>query len=320
MSRHHIRLGVVMDPISAIKPAKDTTLAMLLAAQARSWELRYMEPGDLFLAGRSVQAAMRPLAVCDDARDWFELGSAETHPLASLDLVLMRKNPPFDNEFLYATLLLELAEADGCLVVNRPRSLRDANEKLFTAWFPDCCPPSMATSSLARLHSFFDAEGDIVVKPLDGMGGSSVFRVREGDTNVNVILETITRGGTRTVMAQRFLPEYLEGDKRILLIDGEPIPYALARIPAPGEGRANLAAGGHGEGRELTDRDRLICARIGPRLREMGLLFVGIDVIGDWLTEINVTSPTGVRELDRIYGIDICAGLMDLVGERLAAH
>lgn len=306
-----------MDPIAAIKPAKDTTLAMLLAAQARGWALHYMEIGDLFLAGRSVQAEMRSLTVGDDPKTWFELGESETRPLADLDVILMRKDPPFDNEYLYATLLLELAERDGCLVVNRPQSLRDANEKLFTAWFPECCPPTVVSRSLSRLHAFLDAEGDIVVKPLDGMGGHSVFRVRAGDPNVNVILETVTQGGARTIMGQRFLPEYTDGDKRILLIDGEPVPHALARIPAPGEGRANLATGGTGEGRELTDRDRWICVRIGPKLHEMGLIFAGIDIIGDWLTEINVTSPTGVRELDRIYGTDICDGLMDIIEKRL---
>ena len=317
MTGKRIRLGMVMDPIAGIHPEKDTSFAMLLAAQARGWDLRYMELGDLFLAGRSVQALTRPVEVRDDPEDWFTLGEPEAQALASLDVILMRKDPPVDGEYLHATQLLDMAEADGCLVVNRPQALRDANEKLFAARVPDCCPTTVVSRSIARLRGFLEDEGDIVVKPLDGMGGRSVFRVSRGDPNTGVILETITEGGTRTVMAQRFLPEYVEGDKRILLIDGEPVPYALARIPAEGEGRANLAAGGTGKGVELTARDRQICERIAPALRERGLLFVGIDVIGDWLTEINVTSPTGVRELDRIYGIDICSGLMDAIEKRL---
>jgi glutathione synthase len=276
-----------------------------------------MEQGDPFLADGRVHASMRPLSVRDDPNGWFTLGEPETLPLASLDTVLMRKDPPLDLEYFYSTYLLELAEREGCLIVNRPQAVRDANEKLFAARFPDCCPPLLVTRDMARIRAFLNAQGDIVVKPLDGMGGASVFRLREGDPNTGVILETSTDHGRRTVMAQRFLPEYVNGDKRILLIDGEPVPQALARIPAAGESRANLAAGGTGVGVDLSERDRFICAQVGPVLREKGLLFVGIDVIGDYLTEINVTSPTCIRELDRIYDLDIAGTLMDAIARRL---
>ncbi|MDX9767440.1 MAG: glutathione synthase [Ectothiorhodospiraceae bacterium] len=312
-----VRLGVVMDPIAGINIKKDSTFAMLLAAQARGWPLFYMEQGDLFLADGRVHASMRPLSVRDDPNGWFTLGEPETLPLASLDTVLMRKDPPLDLEYFYSTYLLELAEREGCLIVNRPQAVRDANEKLFAAWFPDCCPPLLVTRDMARIRAFLNAQGDIVVKPLDGMGGASVFRLRQNDPNTGVILETSTDHGRRTVMAQRFLPEYVDGDKRILLIDGEPVPQALARIPAAGESRANLAAGGTGVGVDLTERDRFICAQVGPVLRDKGLLFVGIDVIGDYLTEINVTSPTCIRELDKIYGLDIAGTLMDAIARRL---
>lgn len=317
MNGTQIRLGVVMDPIQTIQPKKDSTLAMLLAAQERGWQIHYMEQHDLWMMEGRVHAATRPLAVRDDPGRWFELGRPEEHLLADMDVVLMRKDPPFDMEYIYSTYLLELAAAEGCLVVNRPASLRDANEKLFTAWFPQCCPPSLVTRSQARIRQFMASQGEIVVKPLDGMGGASVFRLAPGDTNVGVILETVTDHGRRCVMAQRFLPEYRQGDKRILLVDGEPVPYALARIPAEGEGRANLAAGGRGEGVPLTERDRWICAQVGPTLREKGLIFVGLDVIGDYLTEINVTSPTCIRELDAQFGLDIGGQLMEAISRHL---
>ncbi|HNK33765.1 MAG TPA: glutathione synthase, partial [Plasticicumulans sp.] len=231
-------------------------------------------------------------------------------PLAELDVLLMRKDPPFDLEYIYTTYLLERAEAEGVRVVNRPQSLRDANEKLFTAWFPQCCPPTLATRDMARLRGFVAEHGDAILKPLDGMGGAGIFRVRAGDANLNVIVETLTERGRRTALAQRFIPEISAGDKRILMIDGEPVPYALARIPAEGETRGNLAAGGRGVGQPLSERDRWICAQVGPELRRRGLVFVGLDVIGDWLTEINVTSPTCARELDAQFGLDIGADLM----------
>ena len=315
-----IKLGIVMDPIGAIKVEKDSSFAMLLAAQARGWQLRYMELPDLFLRDGRAYARMRPLKVRDDNRRWFELGEAHTAPLDSLDILLMRKDPPVDPDYFAATYLLERAKAAGVLVVNRPSSLRDVNEKLFTAWFPDCCPPTLVCARAAPILDFLDEQGDIILKPLWSMGGASVFRVRAGDPNTNVIIETLTRGGRTACMAQRYIPEISAGDKRILLIDGEPVPYALARIPAEGETRGNLAAGGRGEGVELTTRDRWICERLGPTLREKGLYFVGIDVIGDWLTEINVTSPTCIRELDRIYGLDIAGQLMDRLAEKLPAR
>jgi glutathione synthase len=312
-----IKLGVVMDPIGSIKAYKDSTLAMLLEAQVRSWPIRYMEQGDLFLRDGQACARQRALRVFDDTQRWFEWGEETTGPLSELDVILMRKDPPFDMEYVYTTYLLERAEDVGALVVNRPRSLRDANEKLFTAWFPQCTPPTLVTRAAGRIRDFLAEHGDIVLKPLGGMGGESVFRVRRDDPNVNVTIETLTAHESRYAMAQRFLPEIAQGDKRILLINGEPIPYALARVPAAGETRGNLAAGGTGTGVPLSERDRWICAQVGPVLREKGLLFVGLDVIGDYLTEINVTSPTCIRELDRQYGLHISAGLMDAIADRL---
>jgi glutathione synthase len=314
-----VRLGIVMDPIGSIKTAKDSSFAMLLAAQARGWPLFYLELADLFLRDGEVSGYGRALRVRDDPRAWFELGERETRPLAELDVILMRKDPPVDLEYLYATHLLDLAERAGTLVVNRPRALRDANEKLFAAWFPACCPPTLVTRSINRMRGFLEEHGDIILKPLDAMGGASVFRVRVDDPNRQVILEVMTAHGTRQTMAQRYIPEISEGDKRILMVDGEPVAYALARIPAPGESRGNLAAGGRGEGVALSDRDRWICAQVGPELRRRGLLFVGLDVIGDWLTEVNVTSPTCIRELDKLYGLDIAGDLMDALERRLAA-
>ena len=312
-----IKLGVVMDPIGSIKVKKDSTLAMLLEAQARGWPIHYMEQGDLFLRDGQAFARQRTLRVFDDAQRWFEWGEETTGPLSELDIILMRKDPPFDMEYVYTTYLLERAEDDGALVVNKPRSLRDANEKLFTGWFSQCTPPTLVTRAGGRLRDFFAEQGDIVLKPLGGMGGQSIFHLRRGDSNVNVVIETLTAYGTRYAMAQRFIPEIAQGDKRILLIDGEPIPYALARVPAAGEIRGNLAAGGTGIGVPLSERDRWICAQVGPTLREKGLLFVGLDVIGDYLTEINVTSPTCIRELDRLYDLHISARVMDAIVARL---
>ena len=310
-------LGVVMDPIDHIKPVKDSTLAMLLAAQARGWALSYMEQGDLYLKDGEARARRRTLTVRDDTRDWFSLGAEQDGPLSALDLVLMRKDPPFDMEYIYTTYILERAEAAGVLVVNRPQALRDANEKAYTAWFPDCCPPTLMSRDMGRIRAFLHEHKKIVVKPPDGMGGRLVFVLAEGDPNTSVVLETLTQGGNTLTVAQKFVPEIKDGDKRILLIDGEPVPYALARVPAPGEARGNLAAGGTGVGVPLSDRDRWICSRVGPTLKAKGLVFVGLDVIGDWLTEINVTSPTCIRELDKIYSLDIAAGLMDVLAKKL---
>ena len=312
-----VKLGVVMDPISEITVKKDSSLAMLLAAQARGWSLSYMEPKDLYLRDGICHARMRPLVVRDHPRDWFDLADAETKPLSDLQVVLMRKDPPFDMEYVYATYLLERAEQSGVLVVNKPQSLRDANEKVYTAWFPQCCPPTLVTREKSRLYEFLKAEKEIIVKPLDGMGGASIFRVRDGEANTNVIFETMTAHESRFMMAQRFLPAIREGDKRVLLINGEPVPYALARVPAEGDARGNLAAGAKGVGVELGERERWIAAQVGPVVRDKGLMFVGLDVIGDYLTEINVTSPTCIRELDAIYGLNIGAQLMDAIEAQL---
>ncbi len=312
-----IHLGIVMDSISTIKVHKDSSFAMLLAAQKRGWQLFYMEQSDLYLRDGRVSASMRKLRVHDRDSDWFEWSAGEELPLSALDVILMRKDPPMDMEYLYTTYLLDRAELEGVLVVNRPAALRDNNEKLFTAWFPQCCAPSLVSREPRRLRAFLDVHQDIILKPLDAMGGASIFRVRADDPNISVILETLTSLGQRTTMAQKFIPEISQGDKRILLIDGEPVPYGLARIPAKGETRGNLAAGGRGEGLELSDRDRWICAQVGPELRKRGLMFVGLDVIGDYLTEINVTSPTCIRELDQLYGLDIAGQLMDSIETRL---
>ena len=312
-----IKLGVVMDPIGSIKAYKDSTLAMLLEAQARGWTIRYMEQGNLFLRDGQTFARQRDLKLFDDTQRWFEWGGESTGPLSGLDVILMRKDPPFDMEYVYTTYLLERTEDAGVLVVNKPRSLRDANEKLFTAWFPQCTPPTLVTRAAGRIRDFLAEQGDVILKPLGGMGGESVFRLRRDDPNINVVIETLTARESRYTMAQRFIPEIAQGDKRILLIDGEPIPYALARVPAKGETRGNLAAGGSGIGVPLSERDRWICAQVGPLLRDKGLLFVGLDVIGDYLTEINVTSPTCIRELDRLYELNISAKLMDTIAAQL---
>ncbi|MEE8342234.1 MAG: glutathione synthase [Gammaproteobacteria bacterium] len=314
-----VRLGVVMDPIGSIHFHKDSTLAMLLAAQKRGWELQYMEQGDLALQDGTAFAVMRSLTVTDDADKWYELSTPVFAPLDSLHVILMRKDPPWDMEYVYTTIMLARAEAAGVLVVNRAGALRDVNEKLFTAWFPQCCAPTLVTRDEDRLRNFLSEHGEMILKPLHGMGGESVFLLRQGDANTNVTIELLTDHGRRFTMAQKYLPEISRGDKRILVIDGEPVPYALARIPAAGESRGNLAAGGHGEGVALSERDRWICEQVAPTLREKGLWFVGLDVIGDYLTEINVTSPTCIRELDRIYGLNIAAQLMDCIEAKLEA-
>ncbi len=311
------RLGVVMDPIGSVRIAKDSTYAMLLAARARGWELVYMELGDLHLVDGEALAHGQALTVRDNTPDWFTLGEPQLGPLSELDVILMRKDPPVDMEYVYASHILERAEAGEALVVNKPASLRDANEKLYTAWFPQCCPATRVSCKISEIQDFLTEQGDVIVKPLGAMGGASVFRIREGDPNTNVILETMTAHGTRYTMAQRFVPEIAAGDKRILMIEGKPVPYALARIPPPGETRGNLAVGGHGVGVALNDRDYWICDQVGATLRDKGLLFVGLDVIGDYLTEINVTSPTCIRELDQIYGLDIAGDLMDAIEARL---
>ncbi len=313
-----IQIGFVMDPLGSINVKKDSTFAMMLAAQRRGHGVWYMEVGDLFLVDGRAMARMRSVEVTDNASDWYRISSEETRPLATLDAVLMRKDPPFDMEYVFTTYLLEQAQQAGCLVINDPRSLRDANEKVFTVQFPQCTPATLVTRRAADIRAFQSEHGDIILKPLDSMGGASVFLVRPGDPNLSVIIEGLTARGTRFCMAQRYIPEIRDGDKRILLIEGEPVPYCLARIPAPGETRGNLAAGASSEGRPLTKRDRWIADQVGPELRKRGILFAGLDVIGEYLTEINVTSPTCIRELDAQFGIDIAGTLIERI--EIAAH
>lgn len=313
-----IKLGVVMDPIDKINYKKDTTMAMLWAAQDRGWELHYMEQKDLYLLQGVAHASMAPLRVFRDPERWFELSPAQDTALSDLDVVLMRKDPPFDNEYIYSTYILEAAEKEGTLIVNRCQSLRDCNEKVFATQFPQFCPPVLVSGDMTRLKSFQHQYGDVIFKPLDGMGGSAIFRVRPDDPNINVILETLTSDGTQTIMAQQFIPQIEAGDKRILIVGGEVVPYCLARVPLAGETRGNLAAGGTGVAQPLSERDREIASTIGPVLREKGLLFVGLDVIGDYLTEINVTSPTCIREIDAAYDLDIASQLMDCIEQALA--
>ncbi|MEW6166810.1 MAG: glutathione synthase [Pseudomonadota bacterium] len=310
-------LAVVMDPIGSIKPYKDTTLALLLAAQKRGWALRYLEMQDLWLRDGVALGRARPVTVFDDSRRWFELGAPAEQPLGAFDAVLMRKDPPFDLEYVAATYILERAEEQGALVVNRPRALRDANEKVFISWFAQCCAPTLIARDAATLRAFHAEHGDVIYKPLDGMGGAGIFRIQADGMNLGAVIEALTDYGRRHVMAQRYIPEIVHGDKRVLMVDGEPVPFALARIPLAGETRGNLAAGGRGEPRPLSERDRWIAAQVGPRLREMGLLFVGLDVIGDYLTEINVTSPTCARELDAGCGLDIGSEVLAAIERRL---
>lgn len=311
-------VAVIMDPIESISTAKDSTFAMLLEGQRRGLDMHYVRPGSLGTAGGRATAVAAPVRVRDQARDYHELGQAQAVDLGGFDVVLMRKDPPVDANFIHDTQILDLAQRDGALVVNDPQGLRDLNEKLAALLFPQCCPPTLVSRQAADLKAFIAAHGDCVLKPLDGMGGRSIFRVRSGDDNTNVVLETLTAGGRELAMAQRYLPEIREGDKRILLVEGEPMPYALARIPQGGEFRGNLAVGGRGEGRELSERDRWIAAEVGPELKRRGMVFVGLDVIGDYLTEVNVTSPTCIREIDAQYGTNIAGHMFDAIEARLA--
>ncbi|EPO1786024.1 glutathione synthase [Cronobacter turicensis] len=313
-----IKLGIVMDPIANINIKKDSSFAMLLEAQRRGYELYYMEMADLYLNNGEGRARTRLVSVEQNYDKWYEFGTEQDIALADLDVVLMRKDPPFDTEFIYATYILERAEEKGTLIVNKPQSLRDCNEKLFTAWFADLTPHTLVTRNKAQLKAFWEKHGDIILKPLDGMGGASIFRVKEGDPNLSVIAETLTVLGSRYCMAQNYLPAIKDGDKRVLVVDGEPVPYCLARIPQGGETRGNLAAGGRGEPRPLTDSDWEIARRVGPTLKAKGLIFVGLDIIGDKLTEINVTSPTCVREIEAQYPVSITGMLMDAIEKRLA--
>jgi glutathione synthase len=310
-SGSNIRTGVVMDPISGIKSYKDSTFAMLLEAQRRGYELLYMETADLSIKDGVAMGHMRNLSVRDNTDDWFTLGESMHRELAVLDILLMRKDPPFNMDYIYMTYILDLAGIAGVSVVNRPQALRDANEKCFITQFPQCCVPALITRSSDEIRSFVNQHGLSVVKPLDGMGGESIFQVRPDDPNLNVILETITDKERELIMVQCYIPEITQGDKRILVVNGEPVPYALARIPGEGDFRGNLAKGGTGKGIALTDRDHWIVSQVAPELKRRGILFAGLDVIGDWLTEINVTSPTCIRELDNEFGLNIAAGLFD---------
>ena len=315
-----VRLVVVMDPIEAIKPAKDSTLAILLAAQARGWELFYAELKDLYLRDGVALARLAPLKVFDDLRDWFTRGTPAVGKLGDYDVVLMRKDPPFDTEYIYSTYILERAHLQGALVCNSPQGLRDMNEKVYTAWFPECCAPTLITRDMHDMSEFLNEHGKAVCKPLHGMGGRSIFVLEHGDKNRNVVFETLTDYGTRYAIVQRYLPEIVTaGDCRVILVDGEPVPFALQRIPDADDHRGNLAAGARAESRPLNDRDRWLCGIIGPKLKAAGMIFVGLDVIGDYVTEINVTSPTGIRELDKKHGLDIGGMLVTAISRTLAA-
>ena len=310
-------LGVVMDPIASINFEKDTTLALLLAAQKHGYEIFYMEQADLYLDNSEPYAKMGRLKVYDHPEKWFDLEKSSPQHLSQLDVILMRKDPPFDSEFIYSTYILEAAERLGTLIVNRPQSLRDCNEKVFATHFPQCTPPLIVSRDQALLSAFLEDHEEVVYKPLDGMGGTSIFRVKRGDQNLNVILETLTGDGKNTIMAQKYLPEITSGDKRILVVDGVVIPYCLARIPPKGEFRGNLAVGGTGLVKPLSERDLWIAEQVSPVLKEKGLIFVGLDVIGDYLTEINVTSPTCVREIDKLHNTAIGETLMEAIEVRL---
>lgn len=308
----------VMDPISAINFKKDSTLAIALAAKARDWPLGYVELDDLYIENGDAYAQVRTLDVFDDAQNWYSLGEPESRRLDGSFVIQMRKDPPFDSTFLYATHILERAQRQGSLVVNNPSALRECNEKLFATEFSQLCPPLLVSKSMAQLKDFHKRFEDVIFKPLDGMGGSGIFRCKAGDGNVSSILEVLTAQGQNYIMAQQFIPAIAQGDKRILMVNGTPVDYALARIPADGETRGNLAAGGRGVAQPLSERDRYIANCVGPTLVEKGLLFVGLDVIGDYLTEINVTSPTCIREIDRAYDTDIGGKLIDAIAGVIA--
>ena len=310
-------LGVIMDPIQLISFQKDSTLAILLAAQRQGFELFYMQQQDLFLENGEPRGSMSPLRVFDDPERWFELGDSRVVALEEINVLLMRKDPPFDSEFIYSTYILEAAEQRGSLVVNKPQSLRDCNEKVFATQFPQCTPALLVSRDQSRLKLFLEEHKDVVYKPLDGMGGTSIFRVREGDQNLNVILETLTNFSQQTIMAQKYLPQITQGDKRILVVDGEVVPFCLARIPTGSDFRGNLAAGGRGVVQPLSERDQWIAQQVAPTLKERGLVFVGLDIIGDYLTEINVTSPTCIREIDNAEDTRIGDRLIAAIQARL---
>jgi glutathione synthase len=316
-----VRAIVVMDPIESINPAKDTTLGILLAAQASGWEIFYAELGDLWLLNGVAWGRLAPLEVFDDPRTWFSRGARSAGRLGEYDVIFMRKDPPFDTEYIYSTYILERARLQGALVCNDPQGLRDMNEKVYTAWFPECCAATLITRDMHDMGEFLREHGKAVCKPLHGMGGRSIFVLEQGDKNRNVVFETLTDYGHRYAIVQRYIPEITTGgDNRVILVDGEPVPFALQRMPDAADHRGNLAAGARAETRPLNDRDRWLCSIIGPRLKAAGMTFVGLDVIGDYVTEINVTSPTGIRELNKKHGVDIGAMLVKAIGAKLDAR
>lgn len=317
MIRKPLKIGIVMDPIASITAKKDSSLAMLLEAARRDAEIYYFEQRDLYMLSGTAMGRATRLTVRDNNENWFDFGARKEIALGDLDVILMRKDPPFDMEYIYTTYILDRAKEAGALIVNDPQALRDMNEKAYTAWFPDCTPLTLITRSMDQMRAFLAEHDRIVVKPLDGMGGRSVFVIRKGDNNANVIFETLTDYGQRFAMAQVYIPEISLGDKRILLIDGEAVPFALARVPTDGDNRGNMVAGAIAKGQELSDTDRRICAQVGPVLRKHGVLFAGIDVIGDYMTEINVTSPTGIRELDRQFDLNISGLMFDAIAKKL---
>jgi glutathione synthase len=317
MATQKLRVGIVMDPIESITPYKDSSLAMLLEAERREAEIHYFNQSDLKIVSGTALGRSRRLNVEDDRTRWWQFDAAEEIALGDLDVILMRKDPPFDMEYIYTTYILDRAKQAGALIMNDPQALRNMNEKVFTAWFPDCVPTTLITRSMDEMRNFLAEHEHAVIKPLEGMGGRSIFVIRQGDKNANVVFETLTDYGQRFAMAQTYIPEISLGDKRILLMDGEPVPYALARIPSADDNRGNLVMGAVGKGQELSDRDLEICARVGPVLRDNGVIFAGIDVIGDYLTEVNVTSPTGMRELDDQFGINTAGLMFDAIEQRL---
>ncbi len=317
MAKNSFSIGIIMDPIASITPKKDSSFAMLLEASRRGADLHYFEQRDLRLESGTARGRSTRLSVRDNDENWFSFGETEDIELGSLDAILMRKDPPFDMEYIYTTYMLDRASLAGALIVNHPQALRDMNEKAYTAWFPECTPTTLVTRSMDDMRAFLKEHGRMVVKPLDGMGGRSIFVVKAGDNNANVIFETLTDNGRRFAMAQAYIPEIKAGDKRILLIDGDPVPYALARIPSADDNRGNLVMGATAKGQPLSDQDRRICEIVGPKLREAGVVFAGLDVIGDFLTEVNVTSPTGMRELDRTFELNIAGLMFDAIEARL---
>jgi len=317
MTKKKLRVGIVMDPIESITPYKDSSLAMLLEAERREAEIHYFRQSDLRIISGTALGRSQRLNVEDERTSWWRFGAEQEIDLGDLDVILMRKDPPFDMEYIYTTYILDRAKQAGALIMNDPQALRNMNEKVFTAWFPDCAPTTLITRSMDEMRGFLAEHGHVVIKPLEGMGGRSIFVIKDGDKNANVVFETLTDYGQRFAMAQTYIPQISLGDKRILLMDGEPVPYALARIPSADDNRGNLVMGAVGKGQELSDRDLEICARVGPVLKENGVIFAGIDVIGDYLTEVNVTSPTGMREIDQQFGINTAGLMFDAIERRL---